>query len=492
MAAMTQGPKRLRGLLRGIDVPPQGRDLLICGIQHDSRLVQPRDLFVAIRGHLRDGHSFIAEAIARGAVAVVGERTDLDLPVPYITVEDSRKALAELASAFYDYPTRELFTVGITGTKGKTSVAHLCAAVLGQAQTELISTITNSLERGRDQTTPEPPQIQRLARRALSQGKHNLVLEVSAHALSQERVHGVDFDVAIFTNLSHDHLDYFGDMESYLQAKLRLFTELKPEATALINRDDPVSIRVQRATRARVLTYGLTPQAEIWVEDIKLDPQGFRAEVHTPRGSFVLELSLLGRFAVTNALAAVGVGLARGLPLKLIWERLMTVTHIEGRMECYSTAQGFTVVVDFAHSPASLEEAIKSIKPFYKRVITLFGCGGDSDRLKRPIMGRISGRLSDYTIITSDNPKSEDPLAIISQIEAGLKSTGSHYEAIPDRRAAIRRALELARPGDCILIAGKGHERTQIFHDREVPFNDVASLRDLSVIHPHDEARAGL
>jgi len=489
------GPKRLSTLLQSIQVKRvkgHGADPIVHGICQDSRRVKPGDLFVAIRGHRGDGHSFISEAVARGAVAIVGERPDLHPSVTYITVEDSRKALAELACSFYDHPTRELFTVGITGTKGKTSVAHLCAAVLGERKTELISTITNSQKLGVDQTTPEAPKIQRVARDALSQGKRNFVLEVSAHALSQERAHGVDFDVGIFTNLSHDHLDYFGDMEGYLQAKLRLFSQLKSDATAIINIDDPASSKVKRSSGTRVLTYGLTPEAEIWAEGIELGPQGSRAKVHTPQGSFSLELALLGCFAVTNALAAVGVGLVRGLPLKLIEERLAKVRRIEGRMERYQAYQGFTIVVDFAHSPASLEGAIRALKPFHRRVITIFGCGGDSDRLKRPIMGEISGRLSDYTIITSDNPKSEDPLAIIGEIEAGLEGLDAPYEAIPDRKAAIRRALELARPGDCILIAGKGHERTQIFHDREVPFNDVAYLRELGVIHTHDKARAGL
>jgi len=477
--------KRLSELLSEAGISPSTlkADPLVRGITHDSRHVRAGDLFVAIPGQRFDGHRFIPEALARGAVAIVGERRDLEVPnVPYITVEGARRALARLACAFYDHPTRSLFTVGITGTKGKTSVAHLSAAVLGGPQTELLSTITNALERGVDQTTPEAPEIQRLAYEALQAGKEHLVLEVSAHGLSLERVWGVDFDVGVFTNLSHDHLDYYSDFERYLEAKRKLFARLKPTATAIINRADPAAPSVISITKARVLTYGLSAEADLWAEGIELSPQGAEALIHTPEGSFRLKLALIGEFAVENALAAIGVGIARGLPLPQIKARLEGVKRIEGRMERYPTTEGFTVVIDFAHSPDSLRRAIEALRPFYSRVIVVFGCGGDSDKLKRPLMGRISARLGDYTIITSDNPKGEDPLKIIREIERGLKGLQAPYEAIPDRRRAIEKALQLARPGDCVLIAGKGHERTQIFKDRQIPFNDAAYLEALGLI----------
>lgn len=481
--------KHLSDLLRDANIETDALsrselDPEIRGIKHDSRSVKSGDLFVAIPGHIRDGHSFIPEAVSRGAVAVVGEREDLKLPdgnVTYITVEDGRRALADLACSFYDHPTERLFTVGITGTKGKTSVAHLSAAVLGMSNTELISTITNALERGVDQTTPEALTIQQIAHEALQAGKGHLVLEASAHGLSLERARGVDFDVGVFTNLSHDHLDYYSDMESYLCAKLKLFAQLKPSATAIVNRDDPAAESVISITKARILTYGLRPGADVRAERIELSTMGSKALVHTPLGSFRLELPLIGEFAVENAMAAIGVGLTRGLSLERIRTRLEGVKQIAGRMERYPAKGGFTVVIDFAHSPDSLKRAIEAIKPFYARVIVVFGCGGDSDRLKRPLMGRISAQLSDYTIITSDNPKGEDPHQIISEVEGGLRG-GAPYEAIVERREAIRRALELAGPGDCVLIAGKGHERTQIFKDRQIPFNDAAYLRELGVI----------
>lgn len=488
--------QRLSELLARISHREVGGDLgdpVVYGICHDSRLVRPGDLFVAVPGHTVDGARFIPDAIARGAVAVVHEPgVEFSTPtnVTHITVEDARRALAELAEAFFGNPTRRLFTVGITGTKGKTTAAHFGAAVLGRPQTELISTVTNALERGLDQTTPEAPELQRRAYEAVRQGKSNLVMEVSAHALAQARAHAVDFDAAVFTSFSHDHLDYFHDLESYFGAKLRLFRGLKPSAAAVVNLGDPASLRVLRATRARTLTYGLSEEADIWADGLELSPEGSRCRVHTPQGSFSLALKVPGPFMVENALAAVGVGLVRGISLGEIRERLESVEHIEGRLERYRTERGFTVVIDFAHSPDSLERVLLFLKRFHSRVITVFGCGGDADRLKRPVMGRISGRLSDYTIITSDNPKGEDPLDIIREIEAGLRDSGAPYEAIPDRRAAITRALEMAQPGDCVLIAGKGHERFQIFKDRAVPFSDKGVLAELGVIEAHGASQA--
>ncbi len=478
--------KRLSEFLARIshgEVIGDPNDPVVRGIRHDSRLVGPGDLFVAIPGHTVDGRRFIPDALQRGAVAVVRERgPDCSTPttnVLHITVEDARRALAELSAAFYGNPSENLFTVGITGTKGKTSAAHFSAVVLGEENTELISTVTNALERGLDQTTPEAPEIQGRAHGALRRGKQNLVLEVSAHALAQERVHRVDFDTAVFTSFSHDHLDYFRDLEDYLDAKLRLFRELKPSATAVINRDDSVGVQVIATTRASVLTYGRNPNADLWADEIELSPEGSRCHVHTPAGDFELALKLPGAFMIENALAAVGVGIVDGLPLEKIRERLEGVERIEGRLELYHTDRGFTVVIDFAHSPDSLERVLCFLKGFHPRVITVFGCGGDADRLKRPVMGRISGRLSDYTIVTSDNPKGEDPLEIVREIEGGLRELGAPYEAIPDRRTAIQRALALARPGDCVLIAGKGHERFQVFQDHMVPFSDREVLAEL-------------
>ncbi|MGQ9733483.1 MAG: UDP-N-acetylmuramoyl-L-alanyl-D-glutamate--2,6-diaminopimelate ligase [Candidatus Bipolaricaulia bacterium] len=449
----------------------------------DSRSVRPGSLFVAIPGSKHDGHDYIPQAVARGASAIVGERELVLEGATYIRVPNSRRALAELAAAFYGHPTRKLYTVGITGTKGKTTVAHLAQSILGLEETELLSTVSNNLQRGLVNTTPDPLTIQRLASEALKSGKKGLVLEVSAHALSQERVLRVEFAAAVFTNLSHDHLDYYRTLDDYFEAKRRLFTMLKPTATAIINSDDPYSQRIahSHSSRAQLLTYGLF-SGEIRPEEVRLGLEGSRLLVRTPSGQLELETALPGRFNVYNILAAVGVGLARGLDLRRIKEGIEAVRAISGRFERFSTRAGFDVVIDFAHSPDALYQVLSALRPYYRRIIAVFGCGGESDRAKRPVMGQISGSLSDYTILTSDNPKSEEPGAIIAEIEAGLKETAAPYEAIVDRREAIRRAIELARRGDVILIAGKGHERTQIFADHEEEFNDLDFLREEGLI----------
>ena len=459
------------------------RDRLVSGITCDSRRVKPGDLFVAIDGNKHDGHQYILEAVRKGALAVVGERLCIVPPsVTYITVSDSRRALAELACAFYGFPTQKLFTVGVTGTNGKTSITCLAASVLGREKTELSNTVINALERGWENTTPGPLEIQKLAHDALQAGKENLVLEVSAHALSQGRVQGVDFDVAVFTNLTHDHFDYYQGFDDYLEAKLKLFASLKQSAFAIINRDDAYANEFIKSTRAQILTYGLSHEADLWADGIRLGPEGSCFLAHTPRGFIPIRTKLAGLFYVYNILAAIGVGLTKGISLKQIEAGIEAVNRIEGRFEQYLTKDGVRVVIDFAHSPDSLEKMIRMLKAFYSRVITVFGCGGESDRLKRPIMGKISGQLSDYTIITSDNPKSEDPQTIIREIESGIKSLKAPYEAIGDRRAAICRALQLAKPGDAVLIAGKGHERTQIFKNQEIEFNDKEFLRQKGIL----------
>ena len=445
----------------------------ILEITADSRTTRPGSLFVAIPGSKHDGHDYIEEAISQGAAVIAGERELSPDGVTYVRVSDSRRALSELAAAFYRYPTRKLFTVGITGTKGKTTVAHLTYHILGPDKTELSSTIVNNLERGLINTTPDPITIQRIAYEALQRGKEGLVLEVSAHGLTQARVHRVDFDVAVFTNISHDHLDYYGTMEACLQAKLGLFAGLPRSGTAIVNSDDPHSREVIAATEAAVLTYGLSAEAAIRAEKLEVELDRSRFLVRTPQGSIQLETSLPGKFNIYNVLAAIGVGLARGLPLQEIKAGIEGVERIAGRFERFRAKGGFDIVIDFAHSPDALRKVLETLRPHYRRVLTVFGCGGESDRAKRPLMGQIAAELSDWVIITSDNPKSEDPQKIITEIADGIRGK---YEAIIDRRRAIRRSLELAQPGDVILIAGKGHERTQVFADREEEFNDRAFL----------------
>jgi len=439
---------------------------------YDSRKVQAQSLFVALRGRYHDGHAFVEQAYERGACVVVGERSFSPPPgKTYVQVADSRRALAQLANAFYAHPTRRLFVVGITGTKGKTSVAHFSAAALGNAR--CLSTITNVAE-GLLNTTPESLEVQRLAAEALQRGRSQFVLEVSSHALVTQRVLGLDVDVAVFTNLSQDHFDDFDGFEAYFEAKAQLFKTLKPTAVALLNEDDPYGRRLIEQTPARVVRYGLRAGVDLRATELQLERDRSYFKVHTPLGSFPLSTHFPGAFNVYNLLAAVGVGLAARVPVDQIVARLEAITHLDGRFERYRTTSGVTVVVDFAHSPDSLQQMIAFLKQHYGRVLTLFGCGGESDSLKRPLMGRISGELSDYTLITHDNPKHENPQSILDQIEAGIRPVCSNYEVVPDRRAALRRALAWAGPGECVLVAGKGHERSQIFGSDEVPFHDGA------------------
>jgi UDP-N-acetylmuramyl-tripeptide synthetase len=476
----------LRKLLQDVEVRAVFGDqsVKVTDLTDDSRTVGSGALFVAVPGARHDGHKYIGTAIAKGAIAVVGQREGLWLPtsVPYVLVEESRRALAELACAFYDFPTEKLFTVGVTGTNGKTSIASLAAVVLGAERTVVSTTVNNALEHDSPYTTPGAVDIQKRAWEAIQIGHKHYVLEVSAHALSQERVHGIRFDMAVFTNLTHDHLDYYGTMENYLQAKLKLFRGLRPEARAIINGDDPYARRLIGATKARVWTYGLKSTCDLWADEIKLSPDGSRFIAHTSAGAVPIETRLPGRCYVYNILAAIGVGVERGLALETVKAQVESVQQIEGRCERYRTRNGVSVWIDFAHSPDSLEKMLQTLKNFYPRVISVFGCGGESDSYKRPVMGEISGRFAHFTVITSDNPKGEDPEIIARQIEHGICPLGVPYEVIVDRPQAIWRALELARPGDCVFIAGKGHERTQIFRDHEIAFNDREFLREHGVI----------
>ncbi len=447
----------------------------ITGIAHDSRRVEPGALFVALAGRAHDGHAFLEQAYARGAAAAVGERAFVPPPGrSYARVADSRRALGRLSAAFYGHPTRALFAVGITGTKGKTSTAHFCAGLLGEAL--CLNTVTNA-ERGLLNTTPDALQVQRLSREALDAGHTSLVLEVSSHALRQARVEAVDVDVAVFTNLSQDHFDDFAGFEDYFEAKSLLFSALKATGTAVVNRDDPYGARLPALTKGHVLTYGLSAEADVYAADLALDRHSSRFQVHTPDGAFPLHTRFPARYNVYNLLAAVGVGLVRGLAPEEIKARLEALPPLAGRFELLRLPRGVDAVVDFAHSPDSLEQTLRFLQGHYPHVIAVFGCGGESDPHKRPLMGRLSGTLADWTVLTHDNPKHEDPQSILDQIASGLRAVTRAYEVIHERAEAIARALERAAPGDCVLIAGKGHERTQILGDEERPFND----RDLLI-----------
>ena len=465
----------------GVAPAPAWEEIEICGITQDSREVRPEYLFVAIKGFVTDGHRFISDATSRGAVAVVGEE-NVACSIPFLRVRDGRIALAQLSAAFFSHPTRDLFTVGVTGTNGKTTVCHLVAHLLGEEESVVVSTVSNEARKLHAVTTPESPLVQRIAAEALAVGKKNFILEASSAGLSLHRVDGVDFDAAVFTNLTHDHYDFHSDRTSYLHAKLLLFRALKPTALAIVNADDPVAAQVITAAKGKVLTYAIAKPASFRATNIEYELESTRFTIEHGADRVSVRINLPGEHNVYNALAAAAVAAETGILLHEIARRLATASSVPGRYQFMRTTNGAGVVVDFAHSPDSLEKMLLSLRPYYERAICVFGCGGESDRDKRPIMGRISGQHADITILTTDNPKSEDPRGIIDAIAEGVPPE-SPCECIVDREQAIRRAIELAHPNDVVLIAGKGHEPYQIVGHEFVPYNDVEYLHKAGFVH---------
>lgn len=460
--------------LRGPD------DVWVRGIAYDSRRVRPQDLFCAVPGRRYDGHAFVGEACARGASAVLVERP-VEAPVPQVVVPSVRAAMGPVASAFWGHPSRKLEVVGVTGTNGKGTVTLLVRAVLEAAEVPcgVVGTWgawTGDGWQPTDHTTPEAPDLHALLARMVRADLRAAAVEVASHALAQERVGGVHFRVAAFTNLTQDHLDFHGTWEAYRDAKAKLFEQLDPDGLAVINRDDPHGAFMASRSRAAVLTYGLRSQAAVRAEDVWLEPQGCRFEAVTPQGRTPVRLRLSGTFNVYNALCALAVGLRWGVPLEQAAEALASVSVPPGRFERVDCGQPFLVVVDYAHTPDGLANVLNTAREITRgRVIAVFGCGGDRDRGKRPLMGRVAAQLADHVVVTSDNPRSEDPQHIVQEIVEGLRGLGpghASYEVEPDRAAAIRRAVSLAKPQDAVLICGKGHETVQIFSDRVVPFDD--------------------
>ncbi|RKO67459.1 UDP-N-acetylmuramoyl-L-alanyl-D-glutamate--2,6-diaminopimelate ligase [Desulfofundulus salinus] len=465
----------------------------ISGIAYDSRQVQPGFLFVAVEGFTTDGHRYVEQAVSRGAVAVVVQK-EIPLPsgIAYVRVPDTRLALALLAARFYGYPSRRLKLIGVTGTNGKTTTTHLLAAIYRAAGNKvgLIGTIANWIG---DRvlpvahTTPESLDLQKLLAEMVIEGVTVAVMEVSSHALALNRVAGCAFDAGVFTNITQDHLDFHRDMDDYLAAKTLLFRGLgqdgKP-ALAVINADDPRAGRIVAETRVPVFTYGLTAEAQVRAQEVKVTPRGVSFTVTSPWGEIPVSLKLTGYFNVYNALAAMTAAVAGGIPLPLAARALESVEGVPGRFELVDRGQDFTVVVDYAHTPDGLENILTTARAITPgRLITVFGCGGDRDPTKRPIMGEIAARLSDLPVITSDNPRTEDPMRIIAQVEEGVRRVRSNYRVVPDRREAIRFALGIAAPGDTVIIAGKGHENYQIIGTTKYPFDDrIEAIKALDEI----------
>jgi UDP-N-acetylmuramoyl-L-alanyl-D-glutamate--2,6-diaminopimelate ligase len=472
--------KRLDDLLAsiGLEGSRVSAETLVTGIREDSRRVEPGDLFVAVGGTAHDGADFAPEAAAHGAVAVIAERR-LALHVPCFVVTDTRRALAQLACAFFDAPTEALYTVGVTGTNGKTTVCHWVAHLLGPDQTEMIGTVANEGRGLPGMTTPPSPVVQRIAREAVAGGKTNLVIEASSIGLAQRRLDGVAFDVAAFTNLTHDHFDLHGDLPAYLAAKARLFRGVEPDGWSVVFTDDPHAEAILAASAGRSLTVGLGPVADLRAADIAASPgrTEFRLELRGEAVPVVLPTTAIG--SVENALVAVGVGICAGLGLAAIAERLRTVPRVPGRWEVFRDTRGTTAVVDFAHNPDALKRGLERLRGSYDRTVAVFGCPGGTGRRKRLEMGEISGRLSDLTVLTSDNPKDEAPAAILEEIAAGVRRAGGASETCVDRTEAVGRGVARAGPAGVVFLAGKGHERYQIVRGERIPYSDASVLADL-------------
>ncbi len=458
----------------------------ITGMTADSRKVKEGYLFVCLPGFTVDGHDFAQKAAEQGAVAVLTER-ELLLPasVAQVIVPDTRRAMALVADRFYGSPTRQMKLIGVTGTNGKTTTTHLIDRILrDQAKkTGLIGTIHmrigDEVEEVKN-TTPDVLELQHSFRRMLDIDTEYAIIEASSHALEMGRLRGCDVHTAVFTNLTQDHLDYHVTMENYRFAKSLLFAQLgnqydvKMMKTAVLNADDEASELFAKVTPARVVTYGIDKPADVRAEQIQITSRGTSFVVQSFAGSIAMNLQLIGKFNVYNALAATAVALAEGISLEEIKRSLEAVQGVNGRFEAVVAGQDFAVLVDYSHTPDSLENALVTVKEFAQgRIFCVVGCGGDRDRTKRPIMAQIATKYADISVLTSDNPRSEEPASIIADMAAGLTGVEENrYVQIVDRREAIQYAIRHAQPNDCILIAGKGHETYQIIKNEVLPFDD--------------------
>jgi len=484
----------LRALLQAMGAPRFAGDegVEVHGLASDSRRVRPGDLFFALAGLRQDGQAFVRQALASGAVAAVVDHEAPAADGLLVRVPEPRRALAEAATAFHGQPARALRVVGITGTNGKTTTTYLLEAVFRAAgwRPGVLGTTgarRDGVTRPLGYTTPEATELQALLREMADAGVQAVALELSSHALVQRRGYGLDLDVAVFTNLSHDHLDYHGTLEAYLDAKLMLFdgrNASRPvkSATAVVNADDPVAERVVAAARRggmKVLRFGTTAGTDVRIARVETAPDGLVAELVTGVVTEV-RLPLLGRYNAWNAAGAFAAALALGVAPARAAAGLAAVERVPGRLERIVTARPFEVVVDYAHTPDALQRSLAAMREHARgRVLVVFGCGGERDRAKRPVMGHAARAGADEVWVTSDNPRGEDPAAIADEILAGAGGAGGPVHLELDRRAAIALALAAARPGDAVLIAGKGHETTQILGEQVLPFDDREVARGL-------------
>ncbi|MDI6802387.1 MAG: UDP-N-acetylmuramoyl-L-alanyl-D-glutamate--2,6-diaminopimelate ligase [Bacteroidota bacterium] len=473
-------------------------DVVINKVEYDSREISRGDMFVALRGKNSDGHKFIQDAIANGAKVVVVE-DDNALPdsffmhtgVVKIVVGNSRKALAILSANYCKHPADKLKIIGVTGTNGKTTATHIIKSLFEEKQNNkigLIGTIENKIG---DKvipstlTTPESLELQKMFLKMNEAGCSTVVMEVSSHALHQNRVFGINFAAGVFTNLTQDHLDYHGSMEEYFKAKKILFDNLDGNAVAITNYDDEYGLKIVESSRAKLITYGTDKQAEVFAENIQLLPTSTTFTVNYQGDKFDIESPLVGKFNVYNILAAISTALAFDIKISSIQHSLATIPPVRGRFENIVSPKGWRAIIDYAHTPDALMKCLLAIRDLLSnqktpngKIITVFGAGGDRDKTKRPIMGKIASELSDVVILTSDNPRSEDPYKIIADIAEGIKNNSGFFQEV-DRQRAIEKAVELVSKGDIILIAGKGHENYQIIGNKKNHFNDREVVEEI-------------
>lgn len=496
---------KLNGLIEGLAMHQISGSTSeeIFGIAFNSKEVEPGFLFAAIKGATHNGHDFISEAIHRGAKTIIAETVpDAQREVTWITVPDTRIALAQVAAKFLNDPSLALKVVGITGTNGKTTTSYLLESIFRAAgyNPGVIGTINyrfGNIVRQSLNTTPESLEIQKLLAHMVKEKVSHVAMEVSSHALDQNRVEGVNFAVGVFTNLTPEHLDYHGTMEEYTQSKAKLFScfldrsKIAGEKFAVLNQDDPQTSYFRSLTSVSVIPYGMGNDVDITIEEAQVFQEGIRGTLKTPRGDIKFASSLFGRFNLYNIMAATGAAICLDTPLEAIRAGIENFISVPGRMERIGQERNFTILVDYAHTPDALEKALFSLRELEpQRIITVFGCGGDRDRKKRPMMGEIAAQLSDLVVITSDNPRTERPEAIIAEIEGGVKSVGLEkislsesayrkgYFTVVDRFEAIQAALQMAKRGDIVLVAGKGHEDYQIIGKERVPFDDREKIKE--------------
>ena len=476
----------LKSLIKNIDFEliKGSEKAEITSVQYDSRQVKPGDLFVCVTGFNTDGHKYAKDAIKLGAVAIVAERIPEGLDeydISVVTCPDTRKALAMISAEYYGNPSEKINVIGVTGTNGKTTITYLIKTILENIgnKTGVIGTIRNMIDDRflhTERTTPESLELNELFYEMGKEDVNYAIMEVSSHSLDLKRVYGINYSTAIFTNLTQDHLDYHKTMENYMKAKGILFSVAE---NAVINMDDEAGAYIKSVACGRVLTFGIDSAADLKAEDISISAEGVEYTLIYEGERYAVKFGIPGRFSIYNSLAAIGACLVNNIKIDDVLKGLSLSKGVPGRFQSVPNDLGIAAIVDYAHTPDGLENILKTAHEFKKgKIITVFGCGGDRDRTKRPIMAEIVGRLSDFAIITSDNPRSENPAQILDDVEVGIIPTKCPYYKIEDRREAINMAIKMSEKNDIVIVAGKGHEDYQIFADKTVHFDDIEEVKN--------------